>query len=76
MTTTTLKHAAILPEEKTLCGLESKSSVCSWVFTENDMKLSKGQQYSLFREMVSCESCLEVAKNKIKDKCEECGQEI
>jgi hypothetical protein len=70
-----MKHAVILPTGKTLCGLDSSTQPAGWVFTEEGMKLRKGQQYSLFKDSVSCEKCVKIAKTTLLDEtCEECGQ--
>lgn len=71
-----MKHAAILPLEKTLCNLDSKTSFCGWGFTETDMKINKGQQYNLFRNSVDCPECLEIAKNMLNNICDCCGKEL
>ena len=70
-------HAGCLTSEKTLCGLVTSSNKCGWVFTEEGMKLDKGQMYSLFKEKVSCGGCLKIAaETRLKDVCEECGKEL
>jgi hypothetical protein len=65
-------HASFLPDDKTLCGLPLPQPV-GWGFTELDMRLRKGQQYSLFKESVDCPECLEASKMFVDDICPCCG---
>lgn len=70
-------HAGDLTTKETLCGLDLQHSNCKWAFTEKDMKLSKGQMFTLFKSMVTCETCLSIAKEtRVKETCEKCGKEI
>jgi hypothetical protein len=72
-----MKHAVILPTGRTLCGLDSLTAPSGWVFVEEGMRLKKGQQYSLFRESVSCEECLRITKDTLLlETCGECGQPL
>ena len=68
-----MKHCVVLPTEKSLCGLPSHELVGGYVFTEEGMKLRKGQQYNLFRDSVDCPDCLEVGKTIVDDICTSCG---
>jgi hypothetical protein len=71
-----MKYAAYLPEDKTLCGLPLPQKV-SWGFIEardkQGMRINKGQQYSLFKESVTCPQCLELGKELVDDICPYCG---
>lgn len=70
-------HAGEINNGKTLCGLSTLSNNCGWVFTEDNMKLNKGQMHSLFKDRVTCEECLKIAKEtRLKDVCGECGKEL
>jgi hypothetical protein len=72
-----MRHATILPAGKTVCGLDPSTVPSGWVFTEQAMKLRKGQQYSLYRSSMSCEECLRIAKGTlIAETCGECGQPV
>ena len=72
-----ITHAADLTVKETLCGLTTCSNICGWIFTENNMKLNRGQQQHLFEDKVSCEACLKIAKEtRIKNICEECGKSL
>ena len=67
-------HGVILPNEKTLCGLPSVNEKAGWVFTEEGQKFN-GAQYNLFRDIVTCEECLEIAKTLRDSSCPECWKE-
>jgi hypothetical protein len=71
-----MKHAAVIPTEKTLCGQPSFDKVAGYIFTEEGMKLRSGQQYSLFKDSVDCEGCLEAGKALVEDRCDTCGNII
>ena len=72
-----MNHAGDITLKKTLCGLDTVNNKCGWIFTEENMKLSPGQMYGLFRDRVSCGSCLEIAsKARLKETCDQCGKEL
>ena len=63
-------HAVILPTETSLCDIHPIKDIRSgWIFTEEGMKLNKGQQYSLFKNTVTCKKCLEIGKNLVEVNC-------
>ena len=74
-----MKHAAYLPEDKILCGLLLPQKV-GWGFTEPrdkpGMRIRRGQQYSFFRESVTCPQCLEMGKELVDDTCPTCGAPV
>lgn len=68
-------HGVVLSNKKTLCGLPSTNEKAGWIFTdEKNMKFS-GAQYNLFRDIVTCEGCLEIVKTLRDLSCPECGKE-
>jgi hypothetical protein len=65
-----VKHAVILPTEISLCGISpTKGITGGWLFTETEMRLRKGQQYSLFKDSVTCKKCLDVGKELVDVVC-------
>lgn len=71
-----MKHAIILSASKSLCGMQSNELMGAYIFTEEDMRLHKGQQYNLFRESVDCPTCLEVGKTLVDNICPTCGTKL
>jgi hypothetical protein len=74
-----MKHCAYLPEDKTLCVLPLPQRV-GWSFVEGrdkpNMRLRKGQQYSLFKNSVTCPECLEFGKFLMDNICSSCGTKL
>jgi hypothetical protein len=74
-----LKHAADAIEGKDAalwCGESTNGNVVSWVATYPDSKLRDGQQYSLFKELVTCPGCLKSAKGRLEEICPMCGADL
>ena len=70
-----MMHAIVLPTGRALCGLsfEDNDLKGGYIFVETGMRLHKGRQYKLFRELVDCDKCLEVGKTLVDDVCGVCG---